>query len=283
MGFNTAKIDHVLGRPGQKMGEVYRVGFPRTDLQVSAQGVPILPGLGLDSWAAFSGSEGEAAVMGDLVLLQDEVTPVMEKLSAAGFEITAIHNHLLGESPRVMYMHFEGRGAAATLAGSLRAVLAASKTPLGKPASAAAESSTPPTWVKTVQDALGRKSEFRGGMLSVSVSRAEVVTMEGMAESINFQSCDRGAAKAWYPGHRAAQPHAHRTAAALFHALLGRRHSRSGSGGAQGGVEPRRNAKIAGTPAPRRIFASIACCNRLCTDRPLSSLRCPADTSIFWV
>src|ERR1700746_2909038 len=99
---DTGKIDSALGRSGQKMGEVYKVSFPRTDLHVSVQNVAIKPGLALGSWAAFIGSNETATVMGDLVLLQDEVDPVIEKLRSADFEITAIHNHLIDETPRGM-------------------------------------------------------------------------------------------------------------------------------------------------------------------------------------
>src|SRR5436853_7564218 len=96
-GLDTAKIDQALGRSGQKTGEVYRVGFPRTDLQVSIGGVAIRPGLALGSWAAFSGNDNNAVVMGDLVLLEAEVNPVMAKLRGGGIEITAVHNHVLNE------------------------------------------------------------------------------------------------------------------------------------------------------------------------------------------
>ena len=116
-GLDTAKIEQALGRPGQKMGEIYRVGFPRTDLHVTVRGVAIKPGLALGSWAAFMGTDEHAMVMGDLVLLEDEVNPVMEKLRSAGFEITAVHNHLINETPRVLYMHYMGQGAAVNLAG----------------------------------------------------------------------------------------------------------------------------------------------------------------------
>jgi hypothetical protein len=129
---DTAKLDEALGRSGQKMGEVYKFGFPRTDLHVVVDGVAVKPGLALGSWAAFSGANDSASVMGDLVLLQDEVTPVMEKLRAAGFEIMAVHNHLLGETPRVVYMHYMGHGPAVEFATSLRSALSASKTPLGE-------------------------------------------------------------------------------------------------------------------------------------------------------
>jgi hypothetical protein len=109
-GLDASRIDQVLGRSGQKAGDVYRVGFLRTDLHVTVQGIAIKLGLALGSWAAFSGTDDDASVMGDLVLLDSEVSPVMEKLRSAGFEITAVHNHLLGETPRVAYMHYTGHG-----------------------------------------------------------------------------------------------------------------------------------------------------------------------------
>ena len=125
-GLDTAKIDEAMGRSGQKTGDVYRLGFPRTDLHISVAGVEIKPGLALGSWAAFSGNDNDSAVMGDLVLLENELTPVMKSLRAAGFEITAVHNHLLIETPPVIYMHYLGHGKSVELAKSLRAALAGS-------------------------------------------------------------------------------------------------------------------------------------------------------------
>ncbi len=196
-GLDTAKIDQALGWSGQKIGDVYKVGFPRTDLQVSVHGLAIRPGLALGSWAAFTGTDDHAMVMGDLVLLQGELNPVMEKLRSANFEISAVHNHLIDETPRVMYMHYLGHGAASQLASSLRVALAVSKTPLDKPA-AAAEEPAPPAWVKTVEDSVGRKGAFKGGVLSYGVPRADSVTMggttiapaAGVAEAINFQAAE---------------------------------------------------------------------------------------------
>src|SRR5215472_15362095 len=133
-GVNPAAIDQALGRSGQKTGDVYKVGFPRTDLKVSVHGLAIKPGLALGSWAAFSGTDDNAMVVGDLVLLEDEVNPVLDHLRSSGFEITAIHNHLAGETPHVLYMHYMGHGPAAQLAASLKAARAVSKTPLEKPA-----------------------------------------------------------------------------------------------------------------------------------------------------
>lgn len=198
-GVSTAPIDQALGRSGQKTGDVYRVSFPRTDLHVSLQGVAIKPGLALGSWAAFLGTDDEAMVMGDLVLLEEELNPVMAKLRAAHFEITAVHNHLMGETPKVLYLHYMGHGSATQLATSLRAALSVSKTPLEKPA-AAAEEPAPPTWVKTVEDAVGRKGTFKGGVLSYGVPRSDTITMAGMTippaagvgEAINFQAADSG-------------------------------------------------------------------------------------------
>ncbi len=194
-GLDTTKIDQALGRSGQKTGDVYRVGFPRTDLQVTVAGVSIKPGLALGSWAAFSGSDANASVMGDLVLLESEVNPVMSKLRASGIEITAVHNHVLNETPQVLYMHYLGHGDEVELAKSLRAALAMSKTPLGAPAAPAPAPTSPPAFIKTIEDTLGRKGTFNGGVLAFGVPRAETITETGMtlttpqgvAESINFQ------------------------------------------------------------------------------------------------
>src|SRR5712671_2258947 len=198
-GVTTAPIDQALGSSGHKTGDVYRVSFPRTDLHVSVNGLAIKPGLALGSWAAFLGTDDNAMMMGDLVLLEDEVNPVMTKLQAYHFDITAVHNHLMEETPKVLYVHYMGHGSAKQLATSLRTALEASKTPLEKPA-AAAEEAAPPAWVKTVEDAVSRKGTFKGGVLSYGVPRSDAITMSGMTiapaagvgEAINFQAADSG-------------------------------------------------------------------------------------------
>src|SRR6266852_4483199 len=198
-GLDTAKIDSQLGRSGQKTGEVYKVGFPRTDLHVTVHGLAIKPGLALGSWAAFLGTDESAMVMGDLVLLESEINPVLDKLRSAGFEVTAVHNHLAEETPHVMYMHYMGHGNAAQLAGALHAALAASKTPLEKPM-ASEEPPAPPAWVDAIEKKLGRKGTFKGGVLAYGVPRAGQITANGMtippaagmAEAINFQAADAG-------------------------------------------------------------------------------------------
>jgi len=196
---DAAKIDQALGRPGQKIGDVYKVAFPRTDLHVSVHGLAIKPGLALGSWAAFTGTDDNAMVMGDLVLLENELNPVMEKLRSSGFDISAVHNHLIDETPHVMYMHYMGHGPASQLATSLRAALAVSKTPLEKPA-ASAEEPAPPAWVKTVDDIIGRKGTFKIGVLSYGLPRVDAITQNGntippaagVTEAINFQAADNG-------------------------------------------------------------------------------------------
>ena len=196
-GVSTSVIDEALGRPGQKTGDVYKVGFPRTDLHVTVRGLAIKPGLALGSWAAFTGTDENAMVMGDLVLLEDELNPVMDKLRSSAFEITAVHNHLIDETPHVLYMHYMGHGPAAKLASSLKDALSISKTPLDKP-TPAAEEPAPPTWVNGVQDSVGRKGTFKGGVLSYGVARSDEITTNGMvvapaagvAEAINFQAAD---------------------------------------------------------------------------------------------
>jgi hypothetical protein len=196
---DTAKIDQTMGRSGQKTGDVYRLSFPRTDLHVSIAGVEIKPGLALGSWAAFAGNDNDAMVMGDLVLLENELPPVMKKLRTAGFDISAVHNHLLNETPRVMYLHYVGHGKAVELAKSLQAALAESKTPLDKPAPPPS-TAEPPAFVKTIEETLGTKGRFAGGVLSFGIPRSESIIDHGMtlaapqgvAEAINFQEAGNG-------------------------------------------------------------------------------------------
>src|SRR5215467_10839205 len=124
-------VGDALGKSGSAMpGGVYRVGLPRTDLKVTLDGVEVKPALALGSWLAFRKNGNQGMVMGDLVLLVSEVTPVMTKLEESGIEITALHNHLLRNEPFTMYMHVLGHGDPVKLATALHAALAESKTPL---------------------------------------------------------------------------------------------------------------------------------------------------------
>jgi len=198
-GLDTAQIDAALGRSGQKAGDVYRFGFPRTDLHVRAAGVEVKPGLALGSWAAFNGTNDHASVMGDLVLLESELNPVLRSLRSAGFEISAVHNHLINETPHVLYLHYMGHGPAAEIAKALHAALAQSATPLDKPAAPAQPAEAPP-FAKTIEDILAAKGRWSGGVLAFGISRAEPITdggatlaaAQGVAESINFQEAGPG-------------------------------------------------------------------------------------------
>ena len=174
-------VDKVFGNPGKDLpGEVHRFGWPRSDLHVTIGGVSVEPGLALGAWAGFkkTGKGDEAVTMGDLVLLGSEVEPVLGELEAGGFDILAIHNHLIGETPRVIYVHFHGHGDAATLAKTLRAALAKTKTPPGM-APAQPTTAQEKTFEK-LQEALGRKGTMSGTVLQVGVARAEPIQEDGM-------------------------------------------------------------------------------------------------------
>src|SRR5579872_651954 len=134
------KVDDAFGRKPAVSGDVHRYGFPRTDLAVTLDGVAIKPGLALGGWVALKPAHGGAMVMGDLVLLETEINPVMLKLIEGGLEITAVHNHLLRASPATFYMHVGGHGDPARMAAVIRDALGTSKTPLASPAPA----SSPP-------------------------------------------------------------------------------------------------------------------------------------------
>jgi Domain of Unknown Function (DUF1259) len=196
-------VDDAMGRPGQDQPDGARkYAMPRKDLKVTAGGVEVKPGLALGGWAAFNHPGKSAMVMGDLVLTEDEVTPVIAKLQAGGLEITALHNHLLHETPRVMYMHIHGKGEAAVLAQALHDALGETKTP--GPDSGAAPSPTQDIGINTaeIEQALGRKGKVNNGIFQVGVPRAEHVTDMGMAvpasmglsTAINFQPTGDGRA-----------------------------------------------------------------------------------------
>jgi biotin operon repressor len=198
---DAKKIDAIIGRSGEMKDDVYKIGLPRTDLKVKADGVDIKPGLALGSWMAFKHVGDHAMVMGDLVLLETEVNPVLTKLEESGIEISAVHNHILNEQPRVMYMHYMGHGDEEKLARAMKEALSLSGTPMG-PAPAGAPAASTTDW-KKVQDALGVQGRERGGVLQIAVARKEkITTAEGMeipafmgtATAINFQPTDKGAA-----------------------------------------------------------------------------------------
>jgi biotin operon repressor len=196
---NTAAIDQALGLSGQRQGDVYRVGIPRTDLRVSVHGIVIKPGLALGSWAAFRKAGARTVVHGDLVLLDSEISAVISALQDGGLQITALHNHLIEETPSLMYLHYWGEGAEAALAHTVRTALATTKTPLTAAPSPAAQPD-PGFDAGAFQKAIGRTGAVRGGVLSMSVPRPEKIMMMGvelppamgMATAINVQSAGAG-------------------------------------------------------------------------------------------
>jgi len=188
-------VGKALGRAGSMQpGNVYKVAFPRSDLHVVTHGVEIKPALALGSWIAFSADGEHAMAMGDLVLLQSEVNPVISILQDGGIEQSAVHNHLMDESPRVMYVHFEGHGDAVKLATTLRRALEATKTPLGPPAAASATTVDLPTAdLDRILHATGKNN---GGVYQFAIPRANetIPPSMGTATAINFQPTGGGKA-----------------------------------------------------------------------------------------
>jgi uncharacterized protein DUF1259 len=200
-----AAVDRAMGRPGvMQPGEVRRYSFPRADLHVSVDGVVVRPALALGSWVALrQAAGGHAIAMGDLVLLESEVTPVLSALSARGITVTALHNHLQRESPLIMYMHVEGEGDPRRIAETIHAALDLTGTPPAPPTAATGAFDLD---TARLASALGHGGKVNGGVYQVSVPRAEPVRMAGMevppamgvATAINFQPT--GGAKAAITG-----------------------------------------------------------------------------------
>jgi hypothetical protein len=176
-------VEGALGKSGQTQpGGVFRIGMPRTDLSVTVKGVSVKAGFALGSYAAFKPVGDQAMVMGDLVLLDQEVPAVMAGLFRGGLEVTAVHNHLNEVSPHVMYMHYEGHGEAVKLATALRQALSASGTPLGSVSSMpAAPAAGPGLDSKQIEQGLGRTGRaLDGGVFQVTVPRVEAITEMGV-------------------------------------------------------------------------------------------------------
>jgi hypothetical protein len=200
------KVAAALGKSGAEMpGGVYRVGLPRTDLHVSLDGVELKPTFALGSWLAFRADGNATMVMGDLVLTEAEITPVMTKLAASGIDITALHNHLQRAQPPTFYMHVLGHGDAVTLATALHDGLALSQTPLGDPGAGTPAGTAAPSMdldTAMIDSTLGAKGRVAGGVYQFGIARAETIKDGGMevpvamgsAEAINFQSTGSGKA-----------------------------------------------------------------------------------------
>jgi hypothetical protein len=201
-GIDWAKIDGIFARTGAVGGAVHRWGFPRSDLQVTLDGVTIRPTLALGGWIAFQPMGNMAMAMCELVLLQSEVNPVMAKLIEGGVEVTGVHNHLLRAEPLTFYMHVGGHGDPVKMAETIRDALAVSKTPLTPP--------TPPAQPPAIDldtgqidQIIGAKGVNNGGVYAVNVPRRDPITEQGLpvgapimggATAINFQPTGGGKA-----------------------------------------------------------------------------------------
>lgn len=185
-------VEKALGRKGTVQGDVLKVAFPRSDLKVNVGEVKIDPALALTSWIAFKRTSEHSMIMGDLVLLDSEIASVISKLVAHGIEVSALHNHIVGELPSLMYLHFGGEGDAAELAKTMMSVFALTATPLSTP-----QSTLQPIehdWSK-IESILGWTGQRKGKVLQVGIPRSETITenrMEippfmGMSTAINFQ------------------------------------------------------------------------------------------------
>jgi hypothetical protein len=196
------KVDAAIGKTAAVQGEVHRYGIPRSDLKVTLDGVTIKPALALGGWIAFEPSNDGAMLMGDLVLTEDEVSPVMLTLMQSGIEITALHNHLIRATPATLYLHVRGHGDPVKLATAIREALAESKTPF-EPAPAS-PSQAPKIDLDTdkLDQVLGAKGKVNGGVYQFSIPRRDAVTENGMPAppamgtgiGINFQPTGDGKA-----------------------------------------------------------------------------------------
>jgi hypothetical protein len=198
------KVNEAMGRNGTVTDDVHRYGFPRTDLDVTLDGVTIKPALALGGWVAFKPMHDGAMVMGDLVLLQSEVNPVMQKLLEGGIEVTAIHNHLLRSSPMTMYMHVGGHGDPIKMATVIRAALASSGTPAAPTQGTPATAPSIDLEIVQLDQIIGVKGQANGGVYQFGVQRRDPITENGtlitpavpmgLVTAINFQPTGGGKA-----------------------------------------------------------------------------------------
>jgi len=195
-------VEQALGKAGSmQAGDVYKVSLPRSDLKVTVGGVELKPALALGSWVAFKKTGDMTMVMGDLVLTEDEVTPVLTRLQEGGVEISALHNHVLRESPRVMYMHIHAMGDSVRIAKAIHDALTLSKTPFAA-STAPAQTQDIGIDTKQIDHLMGQTGKANGDVYQFSIARAEKVmdsNMEipssmGVAHAINFQPTGGGKA-----------------------------------------------------------------------------------------
>lgn len=196
---NWSAVDQAMGRTGaMQPGDAYKYSMPRSDLTVRIGSITVAPALALGSWVAFKDMGNGSMAMGDLVLTEGEVNPVMSKLQQGGIEQTGLHNHLLGESPRVMYMHIVGHGDPVTMAATIRDALALTKTPVT--ASTTTRAAGDGLDTATLDSMIGAVGKVNGGVYQFSIPRADKITDGGMevppsmgvAMPLNFQPLGDG-------------------------------------------------------------------------------------------
>ena len=194
-------VDDAMGRQGQDQPDgAHKFSMPRSDLKVTRDGVELKASFALGSWTAFQRMGNQSEVMGDLVLTEAEITPVMQRLTESGIEITALHNHLVRSNPPVMYMHIGGHGDAAKLATAIHDALSLTKTPAAAPA---ANLNTDLGFdAKQIDNLVGHAGKNNNGIYQFAVPRAEKIMENGMtvpssmgvATSLNFQPTSNGKA-----------------------------------------------------------------------------------------
>lgn len=190
------EVQKIFGQKGVQQGDTIKINFPRTDLNVKIKGMSVNPYMALNGYIALSPMHDHTMMMCTMVLLQDEVEPVIEKLIASNIEITGLHNHLSGETPRIMFLHCSAHGDALKLAKDFKNVLSITKTPL-----------TPYTYQKSninwgnVESILGFKSEKDGDLIIFNIQRAdkiydmdtEIPPLMGLRQTISMQKAGKKA------------------------------------------------------------------------------------------
>lgn len=190
-------VEKEIGKSGvMKPGEIFYISLPRNDLKVTVKGTAIRTGLALGSWVAFKQIEKQAMVMGDLVLEEKEIQPVMNELFHQGIQVSALHNHLLGETPRIMYLHIEGHGNPVQLAKAISSGLQLTKIPKN----ITGESIPFPIDKQKLDKTFRHKGSVTNGVYHVGIPRLEKIMGNGMEippamgveTSINFQPTENG-------------------------------------------------------------------------------------------
>jgi hypothetical protein len=173
---DTAKIEQLAGVKGQlnEKDRVFKVNAPRADLDVSVAGVKMTPPMGLTSWAAFQAMGDQTMVMGDMVVLEDQVNPVMDVALGNGLAVTALHNHFFWDSPKVMFMHIGGMGKTEKLAAAVGKVFAKIKETSGgkgKVPTATLEPAKTSLEPLKIEDIVGEKGEVSNGVYKITIGR----------------------------------------------------------------------------------------------------------------